>query len=138
MKLQWQVTFKQIVHIWSLAESDKGSSLIEDLVGKPEQLVETINQQLLEPHGLKFDRNFGAHLHWESGVRPEKKLQTIISIAVRIKSIAILKIVEKYTDEVVEFWIKHSPYSHLATNIISESDQINWPRFNKLEIGKKT
>ena len=126
--------FEQIVNVWSLAKSEKGTPIRSRLQQSPERLTAAISQNLQGPHEQKINFGKGIVGTRERDVRPEVRLRTMVSIADYTRSPAALESVRNYTRNVIEFWSDNEPDFEAAFDILRALDRAKWSRLVNLDL----
>jgi hypothetical protein len=126
--------FDQIVSIWSLAESEKGSQIQKRFQQSPEQLMTAANQNLQKPHQQRIEVGEGVYETAQLDSRPELRLETMVSIADQTKSETALDSIVGYTQSVITFWSDSVPDFEAATNILRAFDRAKWQRVTDLKL----
>ena len=124
--------FDQVVCLWSLVKSPKGTQLQSRFKRSPQQLVQAISQNLQKPFEEKVDLGGGCHATRELDARPEVRLQTLISIADNTKSDEMLNATTDYSQWLIGFWLRGRPDFGAAVGILRALDQAKWPALDKV------
>jgi Restriction endonuclease len=127
-------SFEQIVSIWSLAQSEKGSRLRIHFKKSPEQLMAAASRTLKNPHEEHFEMGNGASGTRDVDVRPEVRLRTMLSIAGFNGSKGAIEAVDRYRYVLVEFWSTNTPDFRAAVEILEAVDkQVAWAGALKMQ-----
>jgi hypothetical protein len=126
--------FEQVVNVWSLAKSEKGKHLRQQLRGLPDQLIAAVNQNLNTPYEQNVSvgpQAYGTRV-WD--VRPEVRLLTMLSIADSTKATAAWGSVVDYAQTLVGFWSKHSPDFRATVEVLQALDGDTWKDLERAEL----
>ena len=126
--------FEQVVNIWSLAQSEKGSLLRAQVKQAPTGLVEAISLNLKQPHEQRIDFGRGAYGTRHRDAKPEIRLLTIISIADHTQSVAALQIAQEYSHTLQEYWRTSVPDFDAGAGILRSLDTAHWKRLATLSL----
>ncbi|MGP0075506.1 MAG: restriction endonuclease [Bryobacteraceae bacterium] len=118
--------FEQVVSIWALAGSEKGSRIQRYFQQSPDLLMTAIGQNLQNPHEQRIDFGHGTSGTRARDVRPEVRLRTMLLIADGTQSVAALESAATYTQSVIEFWTVNVPDFEVAVDILQILDQAKW------------
>ncbi len=126
--------FEQIVRIWLLARSEKGSQIRRHFQKSPERLMIAISQNLQNPHEERIHFEGGGIGTRERDTRPELRLLTMVAIADRTKSEAALESAGTYTQSIIEFWSDNVPDFEAAVRVLRALDGAEWQRVTNLDM----
>jgi hypothetical protein len=126
--------FEQIVNIWNLVGSEKGSQIQQSLLQSPGKLIAAITRNLHSPHELKIRYDGGGIGTRPRDVRPEVRLGTMVSVAERTKSQAAIDQAMVYSQDVIKFWSKNIPDFEASVNVLGTLDAAKWRPLKKANI----
>jgi hypothetical protein len=120
--------FTQVVTIWSLALSEKGSALQEYFRDSPTRLLHAASQRLFDEHESR--PQWGrAHI-----TRPEARLSTMVSIADHTRAEALYQAAATYADTLMSFWHRFAPDCKLAAGILRDLDTARWSKLRNCDL----
>jgi hypothetical protein len=114
--------FSQVLTIWALAISDKGTPLQEYFRREPRRLLDAATQHLgkpYEPAATSVDVR---------DTVPEARLLTILSITNYTKSEALFTTTTTYANAIVARWSGNVTNTRAATQVLRALDNATWPK----------
>jgi hypothetical protein len=120
--------FSQVLTIWALAVSDKGTPLQEYFRREPRRLLGAATQHLGKPY-----EPAATSLDVRDTV-PEVRLLTILSIANYTKSEALFATTTTYANAIVGRWSGNVPNTRAATHVLRALDNATWPKLKHSNI----
>lgn len=114
--------FNQVLTIWALAISDKGTPLQEYLRREPRRLLDAATQHLGKPY-----EPAATSLDVRDTV-PEARLLTIVSIANHTRAEVLFTTTTTYANAIIARWSGNVPNTRAATHVLRALDNATWPK----------